>query len=74
MRVLVDQVGYDLHAPKKAIIAGTAQDHPTQFALIDADSGKTVFQGNLKPAGEVHAWDGRVFWTADFSAWQKAGH
>ena len=74
VRVLVDQVGYDLHAPKQAIISGTAQDHPTQFALIDADSGKTVFQGSLKSAGEVHAWDARAFWTADFSAWQTAGH
>jgi hypothetical protein len=31
-------------------------------------------QGDLKLAGEVYAWDGRVFWTADFSSWQKTGH
>ena len=74
MRVLVDQVGYDLHAPKEAIVTGSAQDHPTQFLLIDSDSGKTVFQGDLKLSGEVYAWDGRVFWTADFSSWQKTGH
>jgi len=74
MRVLVDQVGYDLHAPKEAIVSGSAQDHPTQFQLNDSDSGKTVLQGDLKLAGEVYAWDGRVFWTADFSSWQKTGH
>jgi Glycosyl hydrolase family 9/Cellulase N-terminal ig-like domain len=73
-RVLVNQVGYDLHAPKQAIVEGSAQDHPTQFVLIDSDSGKTVFRGDLKLSGEVHAWDGRIFWTADFSSWQKAGH
>jgi hypothetical protein len=74
MRVLVDQVGYDLHATKEAIVSGSAQDHPTQFQLIDSDSGKTVFQGNLKLSGEVYDWDGRVFWIADFSSWQKTGH
>jgi hypothetical protein len=74
MRVLVDQVGYDLHAPKEAIVTGSAQNHPTQFQLIDSDSGKPVFQGDLKLSGEVYAWDGRVFWTADFSSWQKTGH
>jgi len=74
MRVLVDQVGYDLRAPKEAIVTGSAQDHPAQFQLIDSDSGKTVLQGSLKLSGEVYHWDGRVFWTADFSSWQKTGH
>jgi hypothetical protein len=74
MRVLVDQVGYETHAPKQAIVAGSAEERPRKFALIDADSGKTVFEGELKPAGSVHAWAGQVFWTADFSPWQKTGH
>jgi hypothetical protein len=74
IRVLVDQVGYDPHATKEAIVTGSAQDHPTQFQLIDSDSGKTVLQGSLKLSGEVYDWDGRVFWTADFSSWQKTGH
>ena len=73
-RVLVDHVGYEAGAPKVAILEGSAQDHPGAFALIDAESERTVLTGEAKPAGEVHAWDGRVFWTADFSAWQKAGH
>jgi Glycosyl hydrolase family 9/Cellulase N-terminal ig-like domain len=74
VRVLVDQVGYDLDAPKQALVVGSAQDHPTQFLLIDSDTGKMVFKGDLKPSGEVHAWDSRVLWTADFSSWRKAGH
>jgi hypothetical protein len=73
-RVLVDQVGYDLHAPKEAIVTGSALDHPTQFQLIDSDSGRIVLQGSLKLSGKVYDWDGRVFWTADFSSWQKTGH
>ena len=74
MHVLVDQVGYDLQAPKQGLVLGSAKDHPTQFELIDSETGKAVFKGELKSAGEVHAWDGRLFWTADFSTWQKPGH
>ena len=74
MHVLVDQVGYDLRAPKQALIEGASQDHPARFVLVDSDSGKAVFEGDLKSSGEVHNWGGRIFWIADFSSWQKAGH
>jgi hypothetical protein len=73
VRVLVDQVGYETLAPKQAIVEGSDEDHPQTFALIDADSGKTVYEANLQTAGKVYAWEGRVFWTADFSSWQRAG-
>ena len=72
--MLADQVGYELQAPKQALVVGSAQDHPMRFELMDSDTGQVVFKGELKPAGAVHAWDGQVFWTADFSSWQKAGH
>jgi hypothetical protein len=42
--------------------------------LVDVDTGKTVLTGDLIPSGQVHSWGGRVFWTADFSSWQKTGH
>jgi len=72
--VLVDHVGYELRAPKQAVLVGSAQDSPQQFSLVDVDTGKTVWSGKTAVAGEVKSWDGRVFWTADFSAWQTAGH
>jgi hypothetical protein len=74
VRVLVDQVGYETHAPKLALVQGTEQDHPQGFSLVDAETGKTVLTGSLTPAGQVDHWGGRVFWTADFSTWQKPGH
>jgi Glycosyl hydrolase family 9/Cellulase N-terminal ig-like domain len=74
VRVLVDQVGYETIAPKQAIIAGSDQDHPETFALVDVVSGKAVLQASLIPSGKVYAWDNTVFWTADFSAWQTSGH
>ena len=74
VRVLVDQVGYEKLGPKQAIVAGSDQDRPQQFTLIDSDSGAAVFRADLKPSGKVSKWNDQVFWIADFSPWQKAGH
>ena len=73
--VLIDQVGYEPTAPKVALVI-TAKDDPapTEFALINSDTGKSVLDGDLKPSGEVRAWTGMVFFTADFSAWHKPGY
>ncbi|GGA74444.1 hypothetical protein GCM10011507_27330 [Edaphobacter acidisoli] len=73
VRVLVDQVGYDIHAPKHAIVMGTKQDHPEGFTLVDYTTGKTVLSSELKSSGEVYDWGGRTFWIADFSSWTKPG-
>ena len=74
VHVLVDQVGYDTSAPKQALIEGSAQDHPQGYTLVDTDAGKVVEQGALKPAGKVFHWGDRVFWTVDFSHFNKPGH
>ena len=75
LQVLVDQVGYETHAQKQALVSGTEQrDHPQQFSLIDTVTRKTVLTGQLTSVGRVDAWGDREFWTADFSSWQKDGH
>jgi hypothetical protein len=74
VHVVVDQVGYEVSAQKQVLVIGTQGDHPQTFSLINVDSGATVVTGTLVSDGQVHAWNGRVFWTADFSAWQKPGH
>jgi hypothetical protein len=75
VRVLVDQVGYELQSPKYAVIMGTREEPPPlKFSLIDVDSGKAVLDGTLAAAGEVYAWKDMLFWTADFSAWRRAGY
>jgi hypothetical protein len=73
-QVLVDHVGYETASVKQALIVGTAQDHPLQFSLVDYETGKIIMTANLRPSGRVDHWGGRVFWTADFSAWQTTGH
>ena len=72
LHVLVDQVGYETRSPKIALVLGGSEDHPEKFSLIDSATGKTVFTGDLTPAGKVDAWDG-VYWTADFSTWRTPG-
>jgi Glycosyl hydrolase family 9/Cellulase N-terminal ig-like domain len=73
VKILVDHVGYDTHAPKQALVLGSVHDHPTQFVLIDSETNKAVFRASLTPAGQVNNWGSRVFWSADFSSWQKPG-
>ena len=73
--VLVDQVGYEPDAPKVAVVVtGRDDPAPTRFALINSDTGKLALEGDLKPSGDVHAWTGMTFFTADFSAWHETGH
>lgn len=72
--VLVDQVGYELRATKQALVVVTKGDPaPERFALIRVDSGKTVLESPLRPAGKVYDWRGMVFWSADFTAWHESG-
>ena len=74
VRVLVDQVGYETTSPKIALISGTENDRPGEFALIDAANGKVVFSGTLASAGRVDRWGDRTYWKADFSAFHASGH
>ena len=74
LHVLVDHVGYETHASKQAIIVGAESDHPRQFSLLDAVTGKSLLTGMLVSNDHVDAWGDRIFWTADFSSWQKDGH
>ena len=73
VRVLVDQVGYETAAPKSALIETTQDAALSGFALVDDDSGRTVFTGKLQPAGSVDRWRNWRFWKADFSSWKTAG-
>jgi len=79
VRVLVDQVGYATDAQKVALIeggaasTGTTGDHPTDFALVDDATGKTVLAGKLEAAGTVDHWQKWQFWKADFSGWKTPG-
>ena len=73
MHVLVDQVGYDLTAPKQAIVQTLGHEKVRRFALIDNANGKAVLEGDLKQLGAVKGWNDGDYWSADFSSWKKPG-
>jgi len=73
MSILVNQVGYEVHASKEAIVSGSPHDSPGEFALVDSETGKVVLKGSLQASGTVEAWGQSVFWIADFSSWQMPG-
>lgn len=74
LKVLIDQVGYDTHAPKQAIVASPVGASPQHFRVINADTGKPAWQGELSPAAQVAAWGQNGYAVADFSGLKTPGH
>lgn len=71
--VLVDQVGYDTGAPKRAIVQGFAADRFTAFKVVNVDTGKVVLTGVPHAAGTVGHWRDWHYWTVDFSSLRTPG-
>ena len=73
VKVLVNHIGYELNAPKRAVILGRASDDVTEFKVIDYSTGKNVLSGSAVKAGPVDHWKDWCFWTADFSPVRAEG-
>ena len=73
MRVLVNQVGYDVQESKQAIISAPRGQDPTEVVLVDAEDAKIVWKGSLQSSGQVNAWGKSTFWIADFSSVKRPG-
>jgi len=69
--VLVNNVGYEPHGVKRAVIAGRSA--PGHFRVVDALTGKTAYKGKAHDAGEVRDWGSRRYWIADFSGLRDEG-
>ena len=67
LKILVDHIGYEPSAPKRAVILGHANDNVTKFKIIDCSSGKNILSGSAVKVGPVDHWKDWCFWTADFS-------
>ena len=66
-RVAFSHVGYLPSGPKRAVFAHEAAD---SVRLLDADTGRVVWQGKLQPV--LHPRTG-AFKVTDFSSWRQAG-
>jgi endoglucanase len=69
--IKVNQVGFLPAAQKLAVVAGSADG--ARFSVIDAASGRAVFEGSLGPSAK---WDvsGEAVRLADFSGLRAAGN
>ncbi|HUB88999.1 MAG TPA: glycoside hydrolase family 9 protein, partial [Dyella sp.] len=72
-KVLVNQVGYDLGAAKVALVSADAAQALHDFQIVDVDTGKPVFSGHAKDAGQVAKWGDQHYWRVDFSALKTPG-
>jgi len=66
VKIVTNQVGYDLNSTKHAVIVAGQTDSFKTFQLVDAD-GKTVFTGEPVYTGPVDQWKNWVFYTIDFT-------
>src|SRR6185312_1128069 len=73
IKILINHLGYETDAPKRAVILGHAGDDITAFKVLDAQSGREMFSGNTPKIGPVDHWKDWVFWTADFSGMNTEG-
>ncbi|MBR2796454.1 MAG: glycoside hydrolase family 9 protein [Clostridia bacterium] len=69
--IRVNQVGFRPDAVKTAVFAGTGVDGEA-FAVIEVNSGETVFEGNLSAAID-NPWAGETNRVADFSGLTRNG-
>jgi hypothetical protein len=73
LKILINHLGYESEAPKRAVIQGHAGDTVAQFKVIDALTGKIEWSGDAVKVGPVDQWKDWYFWTADFGPLTNAG-
>jgi hypothetical protein len=73
--VHVNQVAYDIAAPKVAVVESAFRlPGSSRFFVQDAGTAGTMFTGQLQDAQECTEWfPGRFFYRADFSPFRKTG-
>jgi hypothetical protein len=71
----VNQVAYDLEAPKFAVLETTQRlPESMRFRIVDALNSKTLFEGTLDGSQICQEWfPGKIYYRADFSVLQQQG-
>jgi hypothetical protein len=77
VNILVNHIGYDLEAPKRAVLqAGPAEGFSSQALpcrIVEVVSGRPEWQGRARYVGPVSRWKDWIFWCVDFSDLRKEG-
>jgi hypothetical protein len=71
--ILANHIGYEINAPKRAVILGHDTNQITDFRVISTRTGEEVYSGATAKVGRVDRWKDWCFWTADFSALTNEG-
>jgi hypothetical protein len=71
--ILANHVGYDCHAPKRAVLRAFEPHPGLSFRLVHHDTGETVLTGPVRVEGPVDQWRDWIFHSMDFSAWSEPG-
>ncbi|MEY2465893.1 MAG: hypothetical protein QOD03_414 [Verrucomicrobiota bacterium] len=66
-KILINHLGYEQAAPKRAVVLGHEGDEVSTFKVIDSQTGKEILSGNASKSGPVDKWKDWIFWTIDFS-------
>jgi len=73
VKVLVNHIGYEAAAPKRAVILAHQADQVTAVKIIDSRTGEEVFTVPAVRVGTVDKWKDWYFWTANFSRLDAEG-
>jgi GH18 family chitinase len=71
--ILVNHLGYEPDAPKRAVIQGHAGDAVRGCSVVGLDGGAGLSSAVPKRIGPVARWRDWVYWTVDFSELRREG-
>jgi len=74
--IYVNHIAYDTKGPKRAVIRlDQVATAAIKFSLINLNTQKADFSGNLKNSGSISEWfPDKYYYTADFSTFTKTGN
>ncbi len=68
IEILINHLGYEPAAAKRAVILGHPGDDVTLFKIVNAQNGHEIISDKAVKSGPVDKWKDWIFWTADFDA------
>ena len=72
-KIITNHIGYELNAPKKAVILASKYDRIKSFNLKVYPRNYTILTGKPVYSGPVDKWRNWVFWTVDLTDFDKEG-
>jgi hypothetical protein len=72
-KILVNHIGYDPGAAKRAVVQGEPGGAWGRFEVIDAGTGQAAFSGTTASVGPVQKWKNWQYWTIDFTGLSREG-